>query len=144
MEGFEWLLDQGPLGLGLAAFIGATLVPVSSEIAVVAALELGMPAWQVLLSASIGNALGASLNYGMGWLLGPRVRQRLTASRTGRRALRWTEQSGKWSLLGSWLPAVGDPLCLAAGLFRINPAFFAAVGIGTRIMRYGVIILLLR
>jgi membrane protein YqaA with SNARE-associated domain len=129
--------------LGAVAFIGATIVPVSSEVAVVAALKLGIPPWQVLLSASIGNSLGASLNFGLGWLFGARIRAKLSQGRAGRQALRWTEQYGKWSLLGSWLPVVGDPLCLAAGLFRVSPGFFAAVGIGTRILRYVIIMYVL-
>lgn len=140
----EWILEYGIWGVALAAFVGATLVPVSSEVAVVFALKLGMPPWQVLVSASIGNALGASLNYGLGWIFGDNVRGRLEANRNGRRALHWAEKYGKWSLLGSWLPVVGDPLCLAAGLFRIRLFFFVTVGIGTRIARYAVLVLFFR
>ena len=143
MDLAAWVAEYGVWGLALVAFVGATLVPVSSEVAVVAALKLGIPPWQVFLSASAGNALGASFNYGLGWLFGARVRARLEASRTGRRALQFAERYGKWSLLGSWLPVVGDPLCLAAGLFRISPLFFAAVGVGTRVARYALIIALM-
>jgi membrane protein YqaA with SNARE-associated domain len=140
MDLVEWVRDYGVWGLGAVAFIGATIVPISSEVAVVAALKLGIPPWQVLVSASIGNALGASLNFGLGWLFSARIQNRLEQSRSGRYALRWTNRYGKWSLLGSWLPVVGDPLCLTAGLFRVSPFFFAAVGIGTRIVRYLVLI----
>lgn len=136
----EWVVEYGVWGLGLAAFLGATLVPVSSEVAVVAALKMGMPAWQVLVSASLGNALGASLNYGLGWVLGARIREKLGASRGGRRALYWSERYGGWSLAGSWLPVVGDPLCLAAGLLRIDLFFFVTLGIGTRVARYAVLV----
>lgn len=135
-----WVQDYGLWGVGLVAFVAATLVPVSSEAALVAALKLGLPPWQVLLSASIGNALGATFNYGLGLLLAPRVLGRLKSSRSGRRALYWTYRYGRWSLLGSWLPILGDPLCLAAGLVRVHFAFFALVGIGTRVLRYVVLI----
>ena len=124
--------------------VKATLVPVSSEVAVVAALRMGMPGWEVFVSASVGNALGASLNYGLGWLFADRVREKLEASRGGRHALGWVERYGKWSLLGSWLPVVGDPLCLAAGLFRVPFTFFVTVGLGTRIARYWVLLYLFR
>lgn len=137
----EWVAEYGVWGLGVAAFLGATLVPVSSEVAFVAALKLGIPAWQVFVSASIGNALGATLNYGLGWLFGARVLAKLEASRSGRHALRWVERYGRWSLLGSWLPVVGDPLCLAAGLFRVDLYFFVTVGIGTRLARYAVLVI---
>jgi membrane protein YqaA with SNARE-associated domain len=136
----EWVAAYGLWGLGLAAFLGATLVPVSSEVAVVAALKMGLPAWQVFASASLGNALGASFNYGLGWLFGERVLAKLEQGRAGRRALGWATRYGRWSLLGSWLPVVGDPLCLAAGLFRVNFYFFVTVGIGTRLARYAVLI----
>lgn len=140
MDQITWITDYGLWGLAVVAFLGATLVPVSSEVAVVAALKMGLPPWQVLLSASIGNALGASLNYVLGRLFSGRIEERLQSSRAGRNALRWTHRYGKWSLLGSWLPIVGDPLCLAAGLFRVEFPFFVLVGIGTRIARYGVLI----
>ncbi len=140
MDQLTWITDYGLWGLGVAAFLGATLVPVSSEVAVVAALKMGLPPWQVFISASIGNALGASLNYILGWLFSGRIEERLQAGKAGRKALRWTQKYGKWSLLGSWLPIVGDPLCLAAGLFRLDFLFFVLVGIGTRVTRYGVLL----
>lgn len=136
-----WILKYGVFGVGLAAFVGATLLPISSEVAVVAALKLGLEPWHVFLSASIGNALGASLDYGLGRLLSSRVRERLEGSRGGRHALGWMQRYGRWSLLGSWLPIVGDPLCLAAGLLPVRWYFFVTVGIGTRIARYLVLVL---
>lgn len=137
-----WVAQYGVWGLGVAAYVGATLVPVSSEVAVVAALKLGVPPWQVLVSASVGNALGALTNYGLGRLLAERVYARLAGQRAGSCALRAAERYGRWSLLGSWLPVVGDPLCLAAGALRIGLPFFVLVGIGTRIARYVVLLVL--
>jgi membrane protein YqaA with SNARE-associated domain len=139
----DWVLEYGVWGVAAVAFIGATVVPISSEVAVVAALKLGIPPWQVLLSASVGNSLGASLNFGLGWLFGAHIHAKLLQSRGGRQALRWTERYGKWGLFGSWLPVLGDPLCLAAGLFRVSPAFFAIVGLGTRVVRYVIIVYML-
>ncbi len=136
------VLEYGWLGLGAAAFVGATLAPVSSEAAVAAALGLGMPPWQVLLSASVGNALGASLNYGIGRLFTEKVTQRLERRRSGRRALGWMRRYGAWGLLGSWLPLVGDPICLAAGVLRLGAFPFVALGIGTRVLRYAAIVAL--
>lgn len=139
----QWAREFGVWGVAAAAFVGATLVPVSSEVAVVAALRLGVPAWQVFVSASIGNALGASVNYGLGLLFAERTRRSLAGSRGGRRALHWVDRFGPWSLWGSWLPVVGDPLCLAAGLFRFPLRYFLLLGLGTRVARYLVLIALL-
>ncbi len=130
----------GPLALFVAAFVAATLVPVSSEGAFVLALRGGMPPLVALAVASAGNALGALTNYGLGMLFAEKIERKLEKSRSGRRALAWTRRWGRWSLLGSWLPIVGDPLCLAAGLARVPLWFFALVGIGTRVARYAVIL----
>lgn len=138
-----WVAEYGIWGVSLVAFLGATLVPVSSEIAVVAALKSGMDPWQVLMAASAGNAVGASLDYLLGFLFAHRVESRLNRNASGRRALRWSQQYGRWSLLGSWLPVVGDPLCLAAGLFRISIPFFVAIGLGTRVARYVALVYLI-
>lgn len=131
---------SAPAGLFLAAFLGATLVPVSSEAAFVAALRLGMDPALALAAASAGNALGAALTYGMGWALGPKMHAKLERSRSGRRALAWAERYGALSLAGAWLPVVGDPICLAAGLFRMSPWAFVLLGIGTRVARYAVLL----
>lgn len=135
-----WGASFGLWELFFAAFLGATLVPVSSEAAFVFALGVGVEPLPALVVASAGNALGALTNYLLGALFAPRVERKLEASRSGRRALSWTRRWGRWSLLGSWLPIVGDPLCLAAGLVRVPLWFFALVGIGTRVARYAVIL----
>ncbi|GAB5517979.1 MAG: YqaA family protein [Rhodothermales bacterium] len=132
--------DYGLFGLAVVAFLAATLLPFSSEVAVVGALEVGFSPIGVLLAASIGNALGASFNYGLGWWPSERLRTKLDDSRSGKRALAWAERHGKWSLLGSWLPIVGDPLCIVAGLIRVPLWFFVLIGIGTRVARYVVLI----
>lgn len=136
----QWALEYGVWGVALAAFIGATIVPVSSEAAVVLALKVGLPPWQVFAGASAGNALGASLNYGLGLLFAERTHHKLAESRGGRRALHWASRYGPWSLWGSWLPVVGDPLCLTAGLFRVPLRYFVALGLGTRVARYLVLL----
>ena len=130
-------------GLAAAAFAGATLMPFSSEAAVLAALAAGASSDAVFLSASLGNLLGASVNYGLGVLFSGRVRRSLRARRSGRRALLGIERYGAWSLLGSWLPVVGDPLCLGAGLVRLSPVAFILLGLGTRVARYWVLVYVL-
>lgn len=140
MEAF--VADHGALGLFLAAFLGATLVPVSSEAAFLAALAFGMPPGVALVSASAGNALGAAVTYGTGWLFADRTRARLERSRAGRKALAWAERRGAWVLLLAWAPVVGDPVCLAAGLLRVPVWAFVALGIGTRVARYAALLAL--
>jgi membrane protein YqaA with SNARE-associated domain len=114
-----WLTAYG--GLFLSALIAATILPAQSEIVLVALLRSGD--WStggLLASASIGNVLGSLLNYGLG--RGAETfsdRRWFPASAASlARAQRWYGRYGRWSLLLSWMPVVGDPLTVAAGLLR--------------------------
>lgn len=108
------------LGLFLAAFLAATLVPAQSEAVLVSLLVAGYPVWALLLVASAGNVLGSVVN----WWLG----EQLLRFRTSRwfpvsasaleRAQRRYQRYGSWSLLLSWVPIIGDPLTLAAGVMK--------------------------
>lgn len=93
----------------------------------------------VLLFASLGNCLGALTNVGLGRWFADRVEARLA----GHRALGWARRWGGWCLLGSWLPIVGDPLMLAAGLLRLPWHAIALFGLGTRVARYAALILVM-
>jgi membrane protein YqaA with SNARE-associated domain len=136
----SWIVSYGGLGLLVVSFIAATILPLSSEAALLAALGFGMAPIEALLFASVGNCLGVSFNYWLGHVGRERLLERTLRSRAGQRSHAWMERYGKWSLLLSWLPIVGDPLTILAGVFNINVLFFAATAFGTRIARYGVIV----
>lgn len=114
-------------GLFLAAFAAATILPMQSEAALVALLLTGdYPAWLLVVTASAGNVLGSVAN----WLIG-RVAGRFghrkwfpAKQETLVRARRWYARYGRWSLLLSWLPIVGDPLTVVAGMARESLATF--------------------
>lgn len=132
----EWALEYGALGLFLAAFLAATLVPLSSEAALVAALAAGVPVAEALVAASLGNSLACLVNYGLGRFFRDRVQPRTEASRSGRRALGAMDRWGRWSLVLTPLPVVGDPVTVVAGLARVSFALFVAVVIPLRVGRY--------
>ena len=121
-------------GLFLAAFIASTLFPASSE-AVLAGLVVGgaYDPWLLIAVASAGNVLGATVNWALGrWA----AETRWVQGRNVERAARWFRRYGAWSLLLSWLPVIGDPLTLAAGLARLRFALFLLpVGAG-KVARY--------
>ena len=92
-----------------------------SEAALVALLLSGSyPPWLLLAVASLGNVLGSAIN----WMLGraiERFRDRpwFPAKPAAlERAQRWYHRYGKWSLLLSWAPIIGDPLTVIAGALR--------------------------
>lgn len=136
----DWVQAYGAIGLCAAAFVGATLVPVSSEAAFLAAVAAGLAPSTALLWASVGNTVGCLVNYGIGWTARERVGDRLMGSRSGRAALRWTERYGLPALLLSWLPVIGDPLTLAAGVGRIRLLWFVPLVAGLRVARYAALL----
>lgn len=108
-------------GLFLAAFGAATLLPMQSEAVLVGLLlsDRYVP-WTLLAVATTGNVFGSVLN----WLLGRYV-ERYRHKRwfpASRRRLEQAQQAyrrfGRWSLLLSWVPIIGDPLTVMAGVLR--------------------------
>ena len=104
-----------------AAFIAATLLPAQSEAVLVGLLVAGdHPVLALVLVAGIGNVLGATVNYVLGRAaLGFQDRRWFPAGPAAlARASAWYARYGRWSLLLSWAPVIGDPLTVAAGLLR--------------------------
>lgn len=108
-------------GLFVTAFLAATILPFSSEAALTAALLASEQPWLVLIAAaSVGNVLGSVTNWMIGRGLAQAREGRLSAANEARldRAEHWYRKWGRWSLLLSWVPVIGDPLTVAAGLLR--------------------------
>ena len=129
-------------GLFLAAFLAATILPAQSE-AGLAALILGAPSSVTLLviTASLGNILGSVVNWYLGRGLTGFAGRSWFPPSAGQlaRATDWYDKYGRWSLLLSWVPIIGDPLTLVAGIMREPlPRFLLIVGIA-KIARYVVV-----
>ncbi|WP_281856099.1 YqaA family protein [Litoreibacter halocynthiae] len=108
-------------GLFASALIAATIVPMQSEAVLVGLLATGdYPVTGLLAVATAGNVLGAVINWALGrFLLRFRDRRWFPVSQDQlTRAEAWYHRYGRWSLLGSWLPIVGDPLTVVAGVLR--------------------------
>lgn len=124
------------IALFFSAFLAATLLPLSSEVAFLAALNSGMPLFTALIFASSGNILAIILNYFLGYWLREKTQRRLQTSKSGLKALTLGERYGYWGLLLSWVPLLGDPLTLVAGVLRLNLLWFMLIAGGLRILRY--------
>ena len=137
----ELLLSYGYPALFLLSFLASTLIPIGSEWLLVALLlHHTSPAGTVLV-ASAGNYLGAVTSYLIGLhgseFMTTRVLRLDQNSRV--RAEQFFQKHGSWSLLFTWLPVVGDPLCLVGGVLRIPFARFSIlVGIG-KTLRYAAV-----
>lgn len=104
-----------------SAFFAASLLPLQSEAIFTAMVINGKyQAWFLLLVASIGNVLGALLNWWLGkQLLRYQQRQWFPVKPERlQKAQTIYQRYGYWSLLGSWLPVIGDPITLIAGVMR--------------------------
>jgi membrane protein YqaA with SNARE-associated domain len=121
-------------GLFVSAFTSATLLPGSSEAALLALLGLGRGEPILLVAvATAGNVLGSFVNWVLGRFFSEfRDRPWFPVQRGAYdRAVAWFRRYGAWTLLLSWLPVVGDPLTLAAGVLRVRLLpFLLLVSIG--------------
>ncbi|MER9925712.1 DedA family protein [Mesorhizobium sp. M0048] len=126
-------------GLFLTAFAAATILPMQSEAALAGLLltESYAPAL-LIASASAGNVLGSIVNWWLGRGI-DRFRDRKwfpVRPSALTRATRWYQRYGRWSLLLSWLPLVGDPLTVVAGALREPFWSFLAIVTIAKVGRY--------
>ena len=114
-----------------AAFLAATLVPLSSEAALFAVLKFHPEwTWSAIAIATAGNTLGGVTTYVLGRLFG------------SRKPLMQLERLRRWgapALALAWLPLVGDGLVLAAGWLKINWVHAALWQAAGRLARYAVV-----
>jgi membrane protein YqaA with SNARE-associated domain len=127
------------LSLFILSFLAATLLPMSSELTLAGLLSTNTyNSFALLGTASLGNVLGSVFN----WLLGfyflkyinkkwfPFKQNQITSTS------KWFQKFGIWSLLFAWVPMIGDPLTLMAGILKVKFfLFLILVSIG-KISRY--------
>ena len=139
------------LGLAGAAFLAATILPAQSELGLAVLIQSQDYAliW-LLVAASIGNIAGACVNYVIGRGLyqfqkpdrenkTPAPKHSKPSSRFYNKAASWYERYGKWSLLLSWMPFIGDPLTVIAGYMRLGFLPFMIIVAIAKITRYLVV-----
>lgn len=127
------------------SFLAATIVPAGSEVGLAAMIASDtFPIWLLVAIASLGNTLGSVVNWVLGrWIHRFQDRKWFPATPDQlARAERWYHKYGRWSLLLSWAPVVGDPLTLIAGVLREPfPIFLVLVALA-KTGRYIVVALL--
>lgn len=133
-----WLLATlavPSVGLGsvfIISFISATLLPLGSEPAVFAVIKANPELfWAAILVATLGNTLGGAVDYWMGY-----GAKQAFAKERQTRWFGWLERFGAKTMLLSWLPGIGDPLCTLAGWLKLPfwpSLFYMAIG---KFLRY--------
>jgi membrane protein YqaA with SNARE-associated domain len=125
--------------LFIASFLAATLLPGGSEAVLFGVLtqHAGLAA-SALAVATAGNTLGGMTSYALGRILPvPAFDAASRSARWRERSYAWAQRYGALVLLGSWVPFIGDPLCVAAGWLRLNwAAVLGYMALG-KLARYG-------
>jgi membrane protein YqaA with SNARE-associated domain len=134
----ETLIRFGIPALFLVAFLAATVVPLGSEWLLAALLLQGADPVAAVAAATAGNFLGACTTWALGtwgspWLLDRVLRIDGSAQE---RAKGLFARYGAWALLMSWVPVIGDPLCLIAGLLKMPILRFAPPTFTGKLGRY--------
>ena len=134
------------LSLFIISFLAATILPFSSELTLSGLMATSsFDNLLLLVFASLGNILGSVVN----WILGFYSRNLSTKrwfpfkDKQIEKSSKWFNRFGRWSLLFAWVPIIGDPLTLVAGLLRVKfVEFLILVTIG-KVSRYLIIFYLL-
>lgn len=129
-----------------AAFGAATLLPMQSEALLSGLLMTNNYApWLLVAVASAGNVLGSIVN----WWVGRQV-ERFSGRKwfpvkpaALARAKSWYQRYGRWSLLLSWVPFIGDPLTVAAGVMKEKLSVFMAIVALAKTGRYAALAVLI-
>ena len=134
------------LSLFIISFLAATILPFSSELTLAGLVATSnYDNLSLLIVASLGNVLGSVVNWILGFYSRKLSKKKWFPFKDEQieKSSKWFNKFGRWSLLFAWVPIIGDPLTLAAGLLRVNfIEFLILVTIG-KVSRYLVIFYLL-
>ena len=134
----EYFAQLGYFGLFIAAFLAATILPLGSELVLGALLLGGLSPVALVAVATVGNVLGSLTNYALGYWASKGVIQKwlkMSEEEFLRAEQRFTKY-GIASLLFAWVPVIGDPLTVMAGILRIHLHWFVLLVALGKLLRY--------
>ena len=135
------LIELGYIGLFIATFLSATILPFPSELTVLGAYSAGLLVAPVLIVATAGNLLGGLTNYAIGYYSHSDFiikRFRLNQKKIDN----WETRFSKWGIylgLISWIPFIGDPMIAVLGFFRVKFIPLAIMMLIGKLARYSVL-----
>lgn len=129
--------------LFVSSFLAATILPAQSEMMLASlALSGHYNVWLLLMVATSGNVLGALVNWVIGYYV-MRFKNKKWFPLTHKQIQHYEKMYykwGMWSLLLAWVPIIGDPLTVIAGMLRVNIWLFLLLVTIGKAARYGVIL----
>ena len=137
----EILINHGCLALFVLSFLASTVIPLGSEWLLAALIVKGFDPAAAIVVATIGNTLAACTTYLIGLYGGDfLIKKALKIDNNSRRRAEGIySRYGSWSLLFSWLPVIGDPLCLIGGALKVRFSFFTILVFTGKLARYIVV-----
>lgn len=110
------MIEWGLIGLFGLCFLASTIVPFPSEATLLFFLNSGdYSPLSVLVVASLGNCLGGSTNYLLGY-----YGRKMLGKKQLIRSESLVRRYGFWTALFSWVPVIGDPLLVLLGIYRVS------------------------
>lgn len=138
----DFLIGYGYWGMLLAAFLAGSFFPFSSEAVMVALMATGLDPWQLAVYGTIGNVLGAVLNYCVGRMGKTEWFEKYlhVKPKDLQRAERFMAGRGAWMGFFAFIPVLGSAITILLGLMRANIVItFISITLG-KIVRYLILI----
>ena len=134
----EFLLSYGYMGMLVAAFLAASILPFSSEAVMVGLQAAGLDPIFLIVYGTIGNVLGSMFNYTIGRLGKMEwIEKYLHVKKEDLdKAHRFMAGRGAWMGLLSVIPVVGDIITVALGLMRANVVIVVISVTISKLLRY--------
>jgi membrane protein YqaA with SNARE-associated domain len=138
----DFFFQLGYLGLLIVSFLGASVLPLSTEAFVLGMPTVGYNVWLVALVATVGNFIGNIFNYYVGKLGGDFIFSRYVKidPKTWERAENMYEKYGPIALFFSWVPIIGDPLTVVAGTLHMRLTTFTFWVLIGKVVRYALLL----
>ena len=136
----ELLIEYSYIGVFIAAFLAATILPFSSEVVLTGVLLAGAYYWPCMIAATAGNFLGGMTCYWLGmagkieWI---KKYLRLDITKL-ERIQKWAKKHGSWIGFFVFLPGIGDFIAVALGFLRANVWIVAFSMLIGKALRYWV------
>ena len=135
-------VELGYLGLFIATFLAATVIPFSSEIVLAGMLAAGFDGFGVTAVATVGNTMGGMSSFYLGYLgkWNWIERKFRVPKQKVFRFKSWIDKYGSLTAFFCWLPFIGDILAIALGVFRAKVGLVLVLMFLGKLMRYLLIV----
>jgi len=134
----EFLIDYGYIGVFIASFLAATVLPLSSEVVLAGVLLAGASYWPCMIAASLGNFLGGMTCYWIGMVGKIEWVKKYLKMNVDRllKVQHWLEGKGAWVGFFAFVPIIGDFIIVALGFLRANIWITALSMLAGKVLRY--------